>query len=83
MGGTDKLLNVLAKGGLIVFDRRQVVSAVCHHQLAGRFVLGMERVQGPRAPGQIEFPEEFARHRNFIGLGVHQRAAQVRTGWAR
>ena len=46
-------------------------------QLPGGFVLGVERVQGYPASGQVQLAEKRARHRDFIGFGVHQRAAQI------
>ena len=52
--------------------------SVLHDQLSGGLILRMERVQGHRAPRQIQFAEEFTRHRDFIGLGVDQRATQIK-----
>jgi len=66
------------KGGLVAFDGQQVVRSKFEHQLSGRSVLGVERVQGDLALGQIKIAEEFARHRDLIGLGVDQRVAKVK-----
>jgi len=47
------------------------------HQFARGLVLGVEGIQTDFAPVQIELLEEFAGHGNFVGFGVHDRAAQV------
>jgi hypothetical protein len=72
------LINVLAQSGLVVLHGQQRVRSMLHDQLPGGLILGVERVQGHGAPRQIQFAEEFARHRDLIGLGVDQRAAQVK-----
>src|ERR1043166_7114731 len=69
--------DVFAQGGLVILDGQQIVRSVLQHQLPGGFILSVKGVQGHRAPGQIQLAEEFARDRDFIGLGVHQRTAQV------
>ena len=76
-GNGHLVFNSLAERGLIVFDRQQGVRALLQHQLPGGFGLGVERVQAHPAPGQIQLAEEFARDRDFVGLGVHQGAAQI------
>ena len=73
----NELGNVLAESGLVVFDGQQIMRSVFPDQLPGGFVLGVERVQGSPASGQVQLAEKRARHRDFIGFGVHQRAAQI------
>jgi hypothetical protein len=68
----------LAQGGLVVFHCQLVVRSVFHHQLPRGFILGVERIQSHRAPRQIQLAEECARHRDLIGFGVDQGAAQVK-----
>ena len=75
--GRNLFLNVLAQGGLVVFDREQIVGSVFQNQFPGGLVLGVQGVQRDGAPGQIQFPEELARHRDFIGFGSDQRTAQI------
>jgi hypothetical protein len=73
----NELGNVLAESGLVVFDGQQIMRSVFPDQLPGGFVLGVERVQGSPASGQVQLAEKRARHRDFIGFGVHQRATQI------
>lgn len=68
---------MLSHGGLVGFDGQQKVGAVLEHQLARGLVLGVQGVEADFAPVQIEFLEPLARDGDFIGLGVHQGAAQV------
>jgi hypothetical protein len=75
--GGYSFLHVFPEAGLVVFHGQQVVGAVLHDQFTGGLALGMEGVERDGAPGQVEVAEEFARHGDFVGLGVHQRAAQV------
>src|SRR5208283_5539386 len=70
--------DVFAEGGLVVLHGQQIMRSLLHNQLPGGLVLSVERVQGHRASRQIQLPEEFARHGDLIGFGVHQRAAQVK-----
>lgn len=77
-GCGDESINVLAQSGRVVLHGQQIMRSVLHDQLPGRLVLGVERVQGHGAPRQIQLAEEFARHGDLIGLGVDQRAAQVK-----
>ena len=37
----------------------------------------MQSVQSDVAPGQIQFPEELARHWDFIGFVIDQRTARI------
>ena len=74
----NAFINVLAQGGLVVLYGQQIMRSVLHDQLSGGLILRVERVQGHGAPRQIQFAEEFTRHRDFIGLGVDQRTAQVK-----
>lgn len=82
-GGTTRrgdghfLCDVLAQGGLVVFHRQQIVRAVFEDQLPRGLILGVQRVQGHGAAGQVQFAKEFAGHGDLVGLGVHPRAAQV------
>ena len=71
-------INVLAQGGLVVFDGQQIVRSVLQHQLPGGLILGVKGVQSHRAPRQIQLAKEFTGHRDLVGLGVDQRAAQVK-----
>ena len=73
----NELGNVLAESGLVVFDGQQIMRPPFQDQLPGGFILGVERVQGHRASGQVQLAEQLARHRDFIGLGVHQGATQI------
>ena len=49
--GRNFLFNVLAQGGLVVFDGEQIVGSVFQDQVAGGLVLSMEGVQSDVAPG--------------------------------
>ena len=73
----DELIQALAQSGLVVLHGQLVVRSVLQDQLPGGLILGVECVQGYGAPRQIQLAEELTRHRDFIGLGIHQRAAQV------
>ena len=53
------------------------MGAVFQNQFPGGLVLRVQSVQRDVAPGQIQFPEQLARHRDFIGLGSDRRTAQV------
>jgi hypothetical protein len=52
--------------------------SVLHDQLPGRLILRVQRIQSHRAPRQIQLAEEFTRYGDLIGLGIDQRAAQVK-----
>src|SRR6516162_2838389 len=51
---------VLAQSRLVVFAAEQVVRPAIHHQAAGRFILGVERIQGNPPPPQLHLSEELA-----------------------
>ena len=64
-------------GGLIVFDGQQKIGAVFEDRVAGGLVLGVEGVQADFAPVQVEFLEQLPGDGDFVGLGVHDGAAQI------
>jgi hypothetical protein len=76
-GNGDQVGDVVAEGGLVLFDRQQIIGPVFEHQLAARLILGVERVQDHPAAGQFQLPEELTGHRDLVSLGIHQGAAQV------
>ena len=77
LGTGTLLLDVLAEGGLVVFDGQQIMRPVFHHQLAGGLVWVCSASKATQRPARSSSPEEFARHGDFVGLGIHQRAAQI------
>lgn len=77
-GNGEQFFDVPAQRGLVVFHGQQIIGPVFQHQIACGLVLGMERVQRHAPPRQFQLPEEFPRHGYFVGLGVHQGAAQIK-----
>jgi hypothetical protein len=77
LGGRDAFFDVLAERGLVAFERQQIISPVLQHQVARRVVLRVQRVQRHPTSDQCPLSEEFPRHRDFVGLGVHQGTAQI------
>src|SRR5271157_4157569 len=75
--GGNEFFDVLLDGGLIVFDRQQEISAMFQDGVPGGLVLGMESVQADFAAVQVQFVEQLPGDGDFVGLGVHQGAAQV------
>ena len=73
----NHFVDISPEGGLIVLHGQLIMRSVFHHQLSGRFILGVQRVQSHRAVRQIQVAEEFASHWNLIGFGIDQRAAKV------
>src|ERR1039457_5161488 len=77
-GNGNQFFDVLAQSGLFVFDGQQIIGPVLQHRVARGLILGMQRVQGHTMARQFQFREEFPRHWYFVGLGVHQGAAQIK-----
>jgi hypothetical protein len=69
-------LDVVADGGLVVFDGEQEVGAVFEDQGASGVGLGVEGVEADEAAVQVQAGEELAGDGDFVGLLVHKRAAQ-------
>ena len=53
------------------------MGSMFQNQFPGGLVLGMQSIQSDGTAGQIQFSEELARHRDFIGFGSDQRTAQI------
>ena len=77
LGGGEQFLDVLTHGGLVILGRQQVIGPCFQHQVAAGLGLGVQRVQRNEPVFQIQVLEELACDRDFIGLGLHDRAAQV------
>src|SRR5271165_2517359 len=75
--GGNQFFDVLLDGRLVVFDRQQKISAVFQDGVAGGLVLGMEGVQADFAAVQVQFVKQLPGDGDFVGLGVHDGAAQV------
>ena len=74
--GGNEFFDVGPQRGLVVFDGQQKVGPVFEHQLARGLVLGVEGVEADFASVQVEPVEQRAGHGDFVGLLIHQRAAQ-------
>ena len=78
LGSGDLLLDVGPQRRLVPFGGQEVVAPGGEHDLARRFILGMERVQADEPAFQIQRRDHrLLRHGDLIGLHVHHRAAQV------
>ena len=68
LGGGHFFFDVGPYRRLVVFDGEQIIGAMFHDQLATRFGLGMQGIEGDIATGQVQLTEELLRDRDFIGL---------------
>src|ERR1017187_1032121 len=75
--GGNQFFDVLFDSRLIVFDRQREIGAMFQDGGAGGLVLGMEGVQTDFAAVQVQFMEQLPGDGDFVGLGVHDSAAQV------
>jgi hypothetical protein len=77
LGGGEEFFDVLVNRGLVVFGGEQVISPGLEHQIASGFSLGVQSIQGDEAAFQIQALKELACDRDFIGLGIDNRAGQI------
>ena len=77
LGGGEQLLDVLVELELVIFDGQQIVATAFQDDLASRFGLGMQRIQRDESALEVKGRKEVLGHGDLIGLGVHDRTAQV------
>ena len=73
-------LGGLRQGGLVVFERHQIIGPVGHNDLRGGFLLGMHRVEADEPARQFGAPQQAANRRDFIFTAAFDRTV-LRAEW--
>ena len=76
--GGEEAFDGLVKCRLVFLGCEQVIGARFQDQGACGFGLGVQGIQHDQSALQIQAFAELASHRDFVGLGIDHRAAQIK-----
>ena len=75
--GGNQFFDVLVDRWLIVLGCQEVIATAFQHDIASRFGLSVQGVQGNQAASEVQVLEELAGDGDFVGFGIHDGAAQI------
>ena len=77
-GIENHALDIGQHGGMIAFDRQEVVGVVVEHQFAGGLILGVQGIEPDGLPVEIEPRAQFAGGDDLVGLVGAAHATEVK-----